>query len=50
MDRNTLYFLYKDLLCRYGAIPQTEEAYEDLIKKLLDIYDKKNEHYERFYY
>ena len=50
MDRATLYLLYKDLLCHYGAIPFTEREYEELIQKLLDIYDKKNEKYDRFYY
>jgi hypothetical protein len=31
----------KNILCRYGAIPPTEEEYESLIKELLNLFNRR---------
>lgn len=47
MDRQGMYHLYKDTLCRFGAIPDCEGCYENLIKTLLDVYFQKNPDYPK---
>jgi hypothetical protein len=41
MTREQMYQIYKDVLCRFGAIPPCENCYENLIMHLIDIYEKK---------
>jgi len=50
MDRQSMYHLYKELLCKFGAIPEKGECYEQLITCLLDIYEKKNSSYPGEYF
>jgi hypothetical protein len=47
MDRESLYHLYKDILCRYGIVPRCEEDFESVIRELLNIYFQKNEKYPK---
>lgn len=50
MDRERLYHLYKSVLCHYGAIPDSEEEFNALIGKLLDIYQQKNKDVDELYF
>lgn len=46
LKRDQLYFLYKDVLARHGAIPVSEYEYYELMHELLNIYDKKGSIYD----
>ncbi len=41
MERDKMYFLYKNILSQYGAIPRSEKEYEKLMDALLTIYELK---------